>query len=185
MMATKEKSADKALSSDEIFEKGGGTIVRVGNVWTYPGCPMDNSGTNLRLPIESIPHDDVQAWIRDGDVLPAALDHNQRLVAVRQKPADPEAPSPPVLLSTQAGTPEAGTELPIGSHPALDAGRRAVSPAEAALAATKSMLHLAQPHGLLTGGTAGGGVEGAETGKQEPSISKEPTQEQTGARKGR
>ncbi|TCR60950.1 hypothetical protein [Bosea sp. BK604] len=137
----------------DLLEKGDGTLVRTNGVWSYPGAPLDPSGTNLRLPIDHVSDAEVQAALGDESLVVAVTNPDGTALAVRVKGDGAHR----VLTTAQAGTAEAVTELPVGSHPSVDAGA----------------------------GSGSVGAEGAEKqGKEGKASSKEPTSE-TDARKGR
>jgi hypothetical protein len=103
-----------------ILEKGGGTLVRFGSVWSYPGAPIDPSGTNLRLPIEHASDAEVREALQAGDLAAVTIHADGTAIAVR---AVKKGEQVAVLTSAQVGTAEAGTELPVGSRPSVDAGK--------------------------------------------------------------
>lgn len=84
--------------------KGDGVLTKVGSVWTYPGCPIDPSGTNLRLPMEYVSDADVQELLRDGSASAATLDASGNALAVRFDGAGR------AVTAAQIGTVDAATE---------------------------------------------------------------------------
>lgn len=119
----------------DLAAKGDGVLVRRGNVWTYPGCPTDPSGTNLKLPTEFVTDEQVQAAMGESVFVTTTVDPIGTARAIRLS-GDDDAP---VMSTAQAGTAHAGTELPVGSRPELDAGATDISPNEAARLAEASM----------------------------------------------
>jgi hypothetical protein len=101
-----------------LAAKADGVLVRNGSVWTYPGAPMDRSGTNLRLPLEYVTDETVQAALADGSLSPGVHDASG-VIAVRVTAEG----MPRAITMAQAGTSEAGTELPPNSRPEHDAAR--------------------------------------------------------------
>ncbi|GGC70724.1 hypothetical protein [Chelatococcus reniformis] len=112
-MAEKKQNGAAALA-----KKGDGVLTRVGSVWTYPGCAIDPSGTNLRLPLEYVSDAEVKELLQAGDLVGVTQSVGGELLSVRLKGDDGAV----VLTTAQAGTAEAGTELPPGSRPTHDAG---------------------------------------------------------------
>jgi hypothetical protein len=114
----------------DLCDKGEGILTRFGHVWSYPGAKMDPSGTNLRLPIENVSDAEVTEALANGQLVAATIEPGGFLRAVRLvvEGADPI----PLLLTSQAGTADAGTELPAGSRPSQDAGATTPTPNEAA-----------------------------------------------------
>ncbi len=106
------------MDVQELLKKGDGTLVRTHGVWSYPGAPLDPSGTNLRLPIDHVSDNEVRAALGDETLVVAIANPDGSPLAVRVKGDGPTR----VLTAAQAGTAEAGTELPVGSHPSVDAG---------------------------------------------------------------
>lgn len=119
-----------------LAEKGEGVLTRFGTVWSYPGVDMDPSGSNLRLPIEHVSAAAVKAALDDTIVAVSTFDIAGQPLSVRIV-VDGEQPK--VLSAAQAGTPDAGTQLPPGSKPSTDAGAIAVSPEDAAREAKKNL----------------------------------------------
>jgi hypothetical protein len=104
----------------EIAAKGDGVLVKRGAVWTYPTAEMDPSGTNVRLPVEYVSDAEVQQALRDGKMHPVTTETTGAVLSVRVT----DGAAPAAISVTQAGTPEAGTELPVGSRPSHDAGMK-------------------------------------------------------------
>lgn len=102
-----------------LAEKGDGVLTKVGNVWSYPGAPMDRSGTNLRLPVEFVTDAEVQAAIQAEEAHASVLGFGGEVSAVRFG----EAGTITAIGVHQIGTSEAGTELPPNSRPTHDAAR--------------------------------------------------------------
>jgi hypothetical protein len=111
-------------------EGGSGILSKRGSVWAPPEMPMDLSGTNLRLPTEYVSDEEVQKAIHDGSVVVVTIGSDNLPYAVRKKPGKDE--SVMTMQASQAGTAEAGTELPPNSHPSQDAGTKRMTPEEAA-----------------------------------------------------
>jgi len=109
-----------------LADKGAGSLIKVGGVWSYPGAPVDTSGTNLQLPVEYVSDADVQEALRDGTLVAAVNDPYGNVSAVRIAQEGVT-----VVPAGLTGTAEMGTELPPGSRPKHDAGRRVVTQAEA------------------------------------------------------
>lgn len=122
----------EAATVDGILGKegGSGVLSKRGGVWAAPESPIDNSGTNLRLPLEYVSEEEVQKAIHDGSVVVVAIGSDNLPFAVRKKPEEGEVVM--TLPASQAGTAEAGTELPKNSHPSQDAGTKRITPDEAA-----------------------------------------------------
>jgi hypothetical protein len=123
-----------AATVDGLLSKEGGTGIlskhRAG-VWAPPETPIDPSGTNLRLPIEYVSDEEVQKGIHDGSLVVITIGSDNLPYAVRKKPGEKDA----VVMTVgaaQAGTAEAGTELPPNSRPSQDAGTKRMTPDEAA-----------------------------------------------------
>jgi hypothetical protein len=117
---------------DGILSKEGGTgiLSKRGGVWAAPEAPLDLSGTNLRLPLEYVSDEDVQKGIQDGSLVVITIGSDNLPYAVRKKPEKDEVVM--VVGAAQAGTAEAGTELPPNSKPSQDAGTKRMTPDEAA-----------------------------------------------------
>ena len=116
------KSEGAPITIDQMLDKGDGILVRRGHVWTYPNAETDRSGTNLKLPVESVGDAIVQEAIKSGDLVPLVTDATGGIVSVTRKPAEGETVR--VVNMAQAGTVELGTEVPLNSRPTHDAGRR-------------------------------------------------------------
>ncbi|GGC90447.1 hypothetical protein [Chelatococcus reniformis] len=112
-MAEKKQNGAAALA-----KKGDGVLTRVGSVWTHPGCAIDPSGTNLRLPSEYVSDAEVREMLQAGDLVGVTQTVGGELLSVRLKGDAGTV----VLTTAQAGTAEAGTELPSNSRPTHDAG---------------------------------------------------------------
>ncbi len=113
-----DKTAYAALAA-----KGDGVLVKRGSVWTYPTAETDGSGTNIKLPVEYVTDQEVQQALRDGALVPATTETTGAPLSVRIKTDD----APAAISVAQAGTPEAGTDLPPNSRPSHDAGMKSVS----------------------------------------------------------
>jgi hypothetical protein len=109
-----------------LADKGPGVLVKSGGVWTYPGAPLDTSGTNLVLPLEYVSDADVQAALAGGDLVSAVVDPFGAVTAVRVSGGEVKA-----VTAGLAGSAEMGTELPPNSRVEHDAGRAVISQAEA------------------------------------------------------
>lgn len=158
--------ADKnqAPNAQALAKKGNGVLVKHGNVWSYAGAQIDRSGTNLRLPEEYISDAEVKKMLADGDVVASSLGPMHEPLAVRFK-GDEDAV---VVNVAQAGTAEAGTELPVNSRPEHDSGTVRMTPAEAAEIAERSVhAHQAAQQAALVQAIRGG-PEGAEVRKPVP-----------------
>jgi hypothetical protein len=168
----------KATSFRELAEKGNGVLVRRGSVWSYPGAPNDASGTNLQLPAEYVTDVEVQEALRVGDLVAVTQTPANQVMSVRLKGKNGD---PMAKISTvQAGTAEAGTQLPPNSRPTHDAGRAAISPAEAS-EQTRRALETALPARNAMSGV----VEGAAARGRDNNPKNEPTTADQGPRKGR
>lgn len=122
-------SEKKSTTSFEaLAAKGDGVLVKRGDVWTYPTAEMDGSGTNLRLPVEYVTDTEVQEALRSGGLNPVTTLPSGAVMSVRVK-GDGEAPA--AISVAQAGTPEAGTELPHNSRPSHDAGMKRMTQGDA------------------------------------------------------
>jgi hypothetical protein len=119
--------SEKAATFHDLAAKGEGVLVKRGDVWTYPAADRDRSGTNVVLPVEYVSDAEVQQAIRDGHVHPATTAPGGAVLSVRV--TDGEAGK--AISVAQAGTPEAGTELPPNSRPSHDAGMKPASPHDA------------------------------------------------------
>jgi stringent starvation protein B len=132
--ATKPQAASSGPATVDglLGKEGGGNILSKhrSGVWASPGTPIDLSGTNLRLPVEYVSDEEVQKAIHDGSVVVIAIGSDNLPFAVRKKPDKDEVVM--TLSASQAGTAEAGTELPPNSHPSQDAGAKRMTPDEAA-----------------------------------------------------
>lgn len=116
--------------ADLLAKSDTGTLVRHrSGVWSYPGAPMDPSGTNLRIPVESVTDADIQAGLLDGSFVAAGMGPENRVTAIRAAPAEGEVRMG-FVSSARAGSVEAATELPVGSRPTHDAGARRTSQLE-------------------------------------------------------
>lgn len=136
--AAKPQAASGPATVDGLIGKeGGGGILSKhrSGVWASPGTPIDLSGTNLRMPTEYVSDEEVQKAVHDGSVIVIALGSDNLPYAVRKKPKEGEVVL--TLSAAQAGTAEAGTELPPNSHPSQDAGTKRMTPDEAALMTEK------------------------------------------------
>ena len=104
---------------DSLLEKGDGVLVKRENIWTYPNCPNDRSGTNLILPSEFVSDAAVQEVLVKGDLVTTTTGLTGATMAVMRKP---EGDAPPVRLlnMAHAGSVEAATELPLNSRPTHD-----------------------------------------------------------------
>ncbi len=111
--ATNENDAVLELAMKTDNEK----LMRFGHVWSYPGAPIDNSGSNLRLPTEYVTDEQVQKALAAGELQALVIEPGGRVTVV-QIASDEQ---PKVISTVQAGTAEVGTELPPGSTPSLDA----------------------------------------------------------------
>jgi hypothetical protein len=122
----------QAATVDGLLSKEGGSgiLSKRGGVWSTPETPIDPSGTNLRLPIEYVSDEEVQKAIHDGEVVVITIGSDNLPYAVRRKPEEGEVVL--TMQASQAGTAEAGTELPKNSHPSQDAGTKRMTPDEAA-----------------------------------------------------
>jgi hypothetical protein len=163
----------------ELAAKGDGMLVRRGNVWSYPGASIDASGTNLHLPVEYVTDEEVQAALGTGDMFAVTRTADNQVLSVRIKDGDEDAPA--VLTTAQAGTADAGTELPANSRPSHDAGKSTITSAEASEQAARAISavvpqRLVRP--AVVEGTSLKGRESPEHGEKEPTTER-------GARKGR
>lgn len=111
-------------------EGGSGILAKRHGVWAPPETPIDPSGTNLRLPVEYVSDEEVQKGIHDGNLVVITIGSDNLPYAVRKKPEKDEVVM--TMGAAQAGTAEAGTELPPNSHPSQDAGTKRMTPDEAA-----------------------------------------------------
>lgn len=111
---------EKSATFGDLASKGEGVLVKRGSVWTYPSCETDRSGTNIQLPVEYVSDAEVQQALRDGKLHPTTTDGVGAPVSVRVADGD----APVAISVVMAGTPEAGTELPPGSRPSVDAGMK-------------------------------------------------------------
>ncbi|MCX4195112.1 hypothetical protein OMR07_05615 [Methylobacterium organophilum] len=109
-----------------LADKGAGSLVKVSGVWSYPGAPVDSSGSNLQLPVEYVSDADVQEGLRDGTLVAAVNDPYGNVSAVRIAQEGVT-----VVPAGLTGTAEMGTELPPGSRPEHDAGRQPITQVEA------------------------------------------------------
>lgn len=125
---------NQASAVHALIKKGDGVLVKRGNVWTYAGAPIDRSGTNLQLPEEYITEAEVHKLLASGELVAATHSAMHDVLSVRLK-NDGDAIS---ITTAQAGTADAGTELPRNSRPEQDAGARQLTPAEAAAAAERA-----------------------------------------------
>jgi hypothetical protein len=107
--------------------KGDGILIKRGTVWTYPAAEIDRSGTNVQLPLEYVTDAEVQEALRGGELHPATTGPGGDVLSVRLSDGDVKA----AISVAQAGTPEAGTELPPNSRPSHDAGMKSMSAADA------------------------------------------------------
>jgi hypothetical protein len=123
---------ESAATVDGILGKEGGSgiLAKRGGVWAAPETPIDPSGTNLRLPLEYVSEEEVQKGIHDGSLVVITIGSDNLPFAVRKKPEKDELVM--TVNAAQAGTPEAGTELPPNSRPSQDAGTKRMTPDEAA-----------------------------------------------------
>lgn len=112
----------KAATVESLLDKGQGTLIKRGTVWSYPGAPEDSSGTNLRVPLEVVSDAAVQDAIRDGFLVHKMVDSFGVATAVVRAPAEGETVR--LVSLVQAGSVEAATEMPRGARPTHDAGRR-------------------------------------------------------------
>lgn len=126
--------AEKAPTYSDLASKGDGLLVKRGSVWTYPSCDTDRSGTNVQLPTEYVSDAVVQEALRDGKLHPATTDGVGAPIAVRVSGGETVA----AVSVVQAGTPEAGTELPPNSRPSVDAGMKPADPEEVERAPAQS-----------------------------------------------
>ncbi len=127
------KSPLEPATVASLLDKGDGVLMKRANVWTYPSCPNDRSGTNLVLPAEFVSEAAVQEALKSGDVVAKATD-TMGVVTSVARPAAENAPVR-VVNMMQAGSVEAATELPPNSRPTHDAGR-SDRPVDAAKAQT-------------------------------------------------
>ena len=144
-----------------LAAKGGGNLVRHpgSGVWSYPGAPMDNSGTNVHLPVEYVTDAEVRAALDAGELHPIMGDGN----SVRVRGSNN---APPIAISmAMAGSPEVGTELPIGSRPSHDAGMKRFSPEETAAEQRKAAEAAAAKHAENTASVAATASRAAETAR--------------------
>lgn len=109
-----------------LADKGAGSLIKVGGVWSYPGAPVDVSGTNLRLPVEYLSDAAVQEGLRNGTLVAAVNDPYGNVSAVRIA-----QDGVIVVPAGLTGTGEMGTELPVGSRPEHDAGRQPITQVQA------------------------------------------------------
>lgn len=108
---------------ETLLEKGGGVLLKRGLVWTYPGALNDPSGTNLKIPLESVPDAAVQEALSQGALVTRVADITGAPTSVARAPADGELPVR-MMNVAEAGSVEMGTELPLNSRPTHDAGRK-------------------------------------------------------------
>jgi hypothetical protein len=106
------------MSVKDLIEKGDGVLVRTHGVWSYPGAPIDQSAANLRLPVDHVSDAEVQQALAEESVVVAMTNTDGSPLVVRLKGHGPHR----ILSVAQAGTAEAGTELPVGASPPVDAG---------------------------------------------------------------
>jgi hypothetical protein len=130
MAEAAESSSPATVDGILSKEHASGVLSKRGGVWAAPETPTDPSGTNLRLPTEYVSDEEVQKAIHDGSVVVIAIGSDSLPFAVRKKPEEGEVVM--TMGAAQAGTAEAGTELPPNSRPSLDAGARRMTPDEAA-----------------------------------------------------
>lgn len=116
----------KEAGFSDLAKKGDGILVKRGSVWTYPTAEMDRSGTNIQLPVEYVSDAEVQEALRGNKMHPVTTSATGEVLSVRI--TDGEAPA--AISVVQAGTPEAGTELPPNSRPSHDAGMKPTSAAD-------------------------------------------------------
>ena len=166
----KSKSDLQALA-----DKGPGVLVKMGGVWTYPGAPVDLSGTNLKLPLEYVSDADVQDALRGGDLVAAVTDPFGHVTSVRISGGDVIA-----VTAGLAGTAEMGTELPPNSRVENDAG---------SIALTQAQVEKATVAGLPgEGGEIPGREDASDPRRRDGDkgpFGKEETIERAGPRKGR
>lgn len=145
---------EKSATYRDLASKGEGVLVKRGSVWTYPSCETDRSGTNIQLPTEYVSDAEVQQALRDGKAYPATTDGTGAPVFVRVTDGD----IPASISVVQAGTPEAGTELPPNSRPTHDAGMKPLTEDDAQpLAAQQTRQAKPESSGnRQSGGSAGG-----------------------------
>jgi hypothetical protein len=117
---------DTGPSLDDLLAKGEGVLSKRGNVWTYPGCLNDTSGTNLVLPLEYVTDVDVQKALSDGKLSAAVITPAGYVSSVRLA-----SEGVAVVQAGLAGSAEMGTELPPNSRVASDAGAGVTKPADA------------------------------------------------------
>jgi hypothetical protein len=161
-------SDNKAVT--DLAAKAGGVLIRQGAVWTYPGAPMDPSGTNMRLPLEYVTDAQVSAALEANALVAATVAPGGFVTAV-QVAGDAVRP---VVSTALAGTAEASTELRVGSRPSIDAG---TVPASAADAERQAAAYIASVNRR---------PEGAELRAVDPAaVAKEPVTADVGARRGR
>ncbi|WCS24468.1 hypothetical protein LOK46_25590 [Methylobacterium sp. NMS14P] len=94
-----------ALAAKDPAGKGRLWAVRDGNCWSYAGCAVDPRGSNLKVPVESVPDARVKAALADGTWMGAVIDTNAtpiKILAVQVTPA-PGAPLN-VLRASDLGT---------------------------------------------------------------------------------
>ena len=126
---------NQAPTAQQLAKKGNGVLVKHGNVWSYAGAPIDRSGTNLQLPEEYITDAEVREMLESGELVVATHTPMHEPMAVRVKGDEEVA----VVSTVQAGTPEAGTELPPNSRVESDAGMKRLASAEAAELAERTI----------------------------------------------
>lgn len=83
-----------ALAAKDPAGKGRLWFVRDANAWSYAGCAVDPRGSNLKVPVETVPDARVKAALGDGSWMGAVIDVNVvpiRILAVQATPA-PGAP---------------------------------------------------------------------------------------------
>ncbi|SFJ68122.1 hypothetical protein [Methylobacterium brachiatum] len=157
-----------------LADKGAGSLIKVSGVWSYPGAPVDSSGTNLRLPLEYVSDADVQEGLRDGTLVAAVNDPYGHVSAVRIAQEGVT-----VVPAGLTGTAEMGTELPPNSRPEHDAGRLPISQV---LAERQTVAGLTGEGAEIQGRQAA--EDPARTDGLTGSFGKEKTQD-AGARRGR
>lgn len=128
-------------SPAELLEHG--TILRqfAPGIWSYPGAPMDPSGTNVKLPVDYTTEAEINEGIEDGTLVVSALGNDLSRSSVSLAANFSGRVHTPVT----AGTVEASTQLPPGSQPTHDAGSVPMTAAQA----EQGAIHAMEESGLL------------------------------------
>lgn len=162
-----DKKQDKTTIEDLIAKEG--ILVKRNGVWSNPSEPLDPSGTNLKLPLNYVSANEVDAAIKDGSLVVAAAGADGMATAVALPAKEGEARRV-IVPASIAGTAEAGTELPPNSRPTHDAGSAPISPREAEQAVIDRAKAMGAKDALAMGPGSGAAPTAAEASKASASA---------------